>query len=62
MWQTVRRRASLLREYVAAVQAQAGGQGEAAVSRITEWANWALAVADDVDPLVTKTTTGRDCP
>ncbi len=47
---------------MAAVQAQAGGQGEAAVSRITEWANWALAVADDVDPLVMKMATGRDCP
>jgi hypothetical protein len=56
------RRAGLLREYVTAVQAQASGQGEAAVSRITEWANWALAVADDVDPLVMKMATGRDCP
>lgn len=56
------RRAADIRAYVGAVQAQAEGQGGAAVSRITKWAGWALAVADEVDPLVTKTTTGRECP
>jgi len=45
------RRASLLREYVAAVQAEAALSSEKAEAGLSEWTTWALGVAGEMDPV-----------
>jgi hypothetical protein len=45
------RRATLLREYVAAVRAESACGGQARDSRVEEWAAWALGVAGEMDPI-----------
>ena len=45
-------RASLLREYVAAVKADAELRGEELAPRLVDWAAWALGVAGEMDPVI----------
>jgi len=56
------RQAAEIRAYVAAVRAEMEGMGEAMSVEFSEWEKWALEVAGEMDPLVTKMATGRDCP
>jgi hypothetical protein len=53
------RRATLLREYVAAVKADAELRGEEAAPRLVDWAAWALGVAGEMDPVGSRVETGR---
>jgi len=55
------RRAAEIRAYAGAVRAEMERMGEAMSVEFSEWEKWALEVAGEMDPLVTKMATGRDC-